>query len=101
MILAALGNTCSPPAVFNLAGPEVLNVREVCERMARQMEREVTFDGQPQQNALLFDGSKALARWGRPRVNAEQLIEWTADWVMRGQPDFAKPTHFDSRNGQF
>ncbi len=101
MILASLGAVESPPAWFNLTGPEILSVREVSLQLARQMGRDVTFVNQPASDALLVDGSNAIARWGQPRVDAKQLIEWTADWVMRGQADFNKPTHFESRDGRF
>jgi hypothetical protein len=36
-----------------------------------------------------------------PRVDADQLIAWVADWVSRGGRSFNKPTHFESRDGKF
>jgi hypothetical protein len=36
-----------------------------------------------------------------PRVSAEQMIHWIADWVARGGADLGKPTHFESRDGKF
>jgi hypothetical protein len=40
-------------------------------------------------------------RLGRPRVAADTLIEWVADWVSRGGRCLDKPTHFESREGRF
>jgi hypothetical protein len=30
-----------------------------------------------------------------------QLVEWVAEWVRRGGADLGKPTHFESRDGNF
>jgi hypothetical protein len=29
------------------------------------------------------------------------MLDWTADWVMRGQPSLGKPTHFETRDGKY
>jgi hypothetical protein len=39
--------------------------------------------------------------FGRPRVDADQMIAWIADWVARGGTTLAKPTHFQERSGRF
>ena len=36
-----------------------------------------------------------------PRVNAEQMIAWIADWLARGGETLGKPTHFEVRDGKF
>ena len=51
--------------------------------------------------ALLSNPRRALERFGRPRVDAEQLLQWVADWAMRDGPTLNKPTHFESREGKF
>ena len=43
----------------------------------------------------------AVGQAGQPRVNAEQLIEWVADWVKRGGQNLGKPTHFEVRDGKY
>ena len=29
------------------------------------------------------------------------MVQWIADWVMRGGESLGKPTHFESRDGRF
>jgi hypothetical protein len=49
----------------------------------------------------LSNGQKAYQLFGRPRVSAEQMMVWIADWVSRGGDTLAKPTHFEDRSGRF
>jgi hypothetical protein len=34
-------------------------------------------------------------------VSAATLIQWVAEWLMRGGRTLNKPTHFESRDGRF
>lgn len=99
--LASLGRTQSPPWVVNLAGPELLSVREVCKEFGRRMGKAARFTGQEAGEALLSNASQAQALWGKPRISAAQLLDWVAAWTMRGGPTLGKPTHFASRDGRF
>jgi nucleoside-diphosphate-sugar epimerase len=101
MTLALFDHVSSPPLVVNVAGPEELAVRETCETFGRLMGRSVKFTGNEARDALLSNGSLGRSLLGNPRVGASQLIEWTADWVMRGGESLDKPTHFESRDGRF
>jgi dTDP-4-dehydrorhamnose reductase len=101
MSLMALICATAPPQVLNVTGPEELRVRAVTEEFARLMDRPVTFVGMEAGDALLSDASRAFALFGRPRVNARQLIEWMADWTMRGGDTLGKATKFDVRDGRF
>ena len=101
MALAALAHTSSPPLVVNLAGGEELSVREVCTELAKLMGVDVSFVGGEASEALLSNGSRARALLGEPRVDARRLLEWTADWALRGGASLDKPTHFESRTGRF
>jgi nucleoside-diphosphate-sugar epimerase len=101
MTLALLDHVSSPPLVVNIAGPEELGVRETCETFGRRLARPVKFTGNEAADALLSNGSLGRSLLGNPRVSASQLIDWTADWVMRGGESLDKPTHFESRDGRF
>jgi nucleoside-diphosphate-sugar epimerase len=99
--LRALEHCASPPKLVNVTGPELLSVREVCEQFGRLMNRPVRFTGNEPDTALLSDARLGLSLWGQPRVSADRLIEWVADWVARGGRSLGKPTHFESRDGIF
>jgi nucleoside-diphosphate-sugar epimerase len=101
MALAALARTASPPVVLNLAGAEELSVRATCSDLARLMGVDVSFTGGEAHDALLSNGARARALVGAPRVDAARLLVWTADWTLRGGESLGKPTHFESRTGQF
>ncbi len=101
MSIAALADANTPPFVVNVAGPECLCVRETSQQFGRLMDRSVRFVGSARDTALLNNASKAYEKYGHPRVSADQLVAWTADWVQREQPTLSKPTHFQVRNGKF
>jgi nucleoside-diphosphate-sugar epimerase len=101
MTLRALDHTASPPRVFNMTGPEVLRVRDVCVRFGERFGVAPRFAGMEGDTALLSDATAGLAALGPPRVSADELIEWVAGWVKSGGRLLNKPTHFESRDGKF
>ena len=101
MALQALAHASCPPLLLNLTGPELLSVRGVGEQFGKLMGKRVQFKGTENATALLSNAERAFQLLGQPRILAEQMIRWTADWVMRGQPTLGKPTHFESRSGKF
>jgi nucleoside-diphosphate-sugar epimerase len=101
MSLESLRYAASPPNVINVTGPELLSVRQLAEEFAKRFGRPVRFDGTESSDALLSNASKAYELFGRPRVSAQQNIDWIADWVRRGETTLAKPTHFEDRAGSF
>lgn len=101
MALQAFDLAATPPAIINLTGPEVLRVRDVAEQFGTLMGKSPQFTGVESNTALLSNAQPVLQRFGGPRVSAEQLIHWTADWVMHDGPTLGKPTHFESREGKF
>ncbi len=101
LTLSTLPDCGLPPTIVNVAGPDVLHVRNVCERLAERMGTVARFVGEESDRALLNDGRRAHARYGEPAVSIERLLDWTADWVQRGGPTLGKPTRFESRDGKF
>jgi nucleoside-diphosphate-sugar epimerase len=101
MTLRCFDHAASPPLALNLTGPEVLNVRETCEKLGKLLGREPVFIGAEAPTALLSNAGRALSLFGRPRVTADQLLGWVAAWVLRGGPTLDKPTHFEARDGRF
>ena len=61
----------------------------------------MVFAGKEADDALLSNAGLMVRRYGPPRVPTSRVIEWTADWVMRGGASHGKPTHFETRDGKF
>lgn len=101
MMLQAMADANDPPFVVNIAGPEIFAVRDVCLRFGELMKKQVAFVGQPADTALLNNGSFGHGRYGMPRVTLECLQRWIADWLLRGNAVWNKPTRFEVRNGKF
>jgi nucleoside-diphosphate-sugar epimerase len=101
MSLQALACASDPPLVINIAGPELLSVRRIAEKFGERWQKPVQFTGAESEDALLSNAHKAGELFGHPRVSAEQMITWIADWVARGGETLSKPTHFEDRAGRF
>jgi nucleoside-diphosphate-sugar epimerase len=101
MTLVALRHARSPARILNLAGPEIVATRDLCQQLAQRMQRTVQCVGRESELALLNNGQHGHELLGRPLVTTEQMLEWTADWVARGGATLGKPTQFQVRSGQF
>jgi len=101
MSLESLRCASAPPNVINLTGPELLSVRRVAEEFAKRFGKPARFEGVESDDALLSNARKSHELFGPPRVRAEQIIDWIADWIRRGGTTLAKPTHFEERVGHF
>jgi nucleoside-diphosphate-sugar epimerase len=101
MAMRALDHVAAPARVLNITGPELLSVRAVCERLGQLLNRRVTFTGTEAPTAFLNNARRGLELLGSPRVSADQLLEWVADWVRRGGRLLDKPTHFQGRDGRY
>ena len=69
--------------------------------LARLLSVDVPFTGREAADARAQQRARGRALFGTPRVDAAQLLAWTADWVARGGESLGKPTHFESRAGHF
>ena len=99
--LATLSSTAVPPFVINVTGPECISIREVAKRFGELMHKQPALTGQEAATALLSNAQRAIGMFGASRVNLNQLIQWIADWTMRGGVLLGKPTHFEVRDGKF
>ena len=99
--LCALPDTASPPMLLNVAGPERLCVRAVCEEFGRLLGKPVQFTGVEAADALLNNAQESYRRYGPTQVTAQQMMRWIARWISQDRPTLGKPTHFESRNGAF
>lgn len=101
MTLQAFGHAAAPPKAINVTGRKIMSVREVALRLGELMGRPAEIIGEESPDALLSNASMAHQLFGPPSVDESKLIEWIADWTVRGGPTLEKPTHFEVRNGKF
>lgn len=101
MALASFALAASPPFVLNVTGPELLRCREVAARFGELFGVPVTIEGTEAPSALLNDASQAFRLFGQPRVLVDELMPWIAEWIQQGGTHWGKPTHYESRDGQF
>ena len=101
MALNSLAHTSTPPRVVNISGSEILRVREVCVEFASLMNKNVSCTGEEADDALLNNASSSYSLIGEPSTTTQDMIRWTAEWVMRGGASLGKATHFESRDGTF
>jgi hypothetical protein len=87
--------------VINITGPELLSVRWVAEEFGKRLNKPVAFDSEESSDALLSNAQKSYQLFGRPRVSAQQIMDWIAEWVSKSGTTLAKPTLFEERAGRF
>jgi nucleoside-diphosphate-sugar epimerase len=101
MSLLALSHASTPPLVLNITGPEMLSFARIAEKFGELLHKPVHFEGAELEDALVNNAGKAIELFGYPRVSIMQLLPGIADWVTRGGETLRKPTHFESRAGDF
>jgi nucleoside-diphosphate-sugar epimerase len=101
MTLQAFGRCDSPPFVVNVAGPETLSVRRICEQLGELLGKRPTFSGTEGTEALLSNGQLGHQLFGYPSVSIRQLCQWIAAWLKDGGDVLDKPTRFQVRDGKF
>ena len=99
--LQCLGKTSSPPEILNVTGPECLSVRDLAERLGDLLGKTPQFVGEEEPTAWLSDASKSIEWFGPPTVSLEEMLVATAEWVRQGGASLGKPTHFETRDGNY
>ena len=101
MTLAAFDRCATPAAVFNMTGPELLDVRGVCDEFGRLFGKQVHYRGEIGEDALLSNCSLSEQHFAPPRIPAAELIEAVAVWIQQDGARLGKPTKFEQRDGRF
>jgi len=99
--LRALLHAESPARKLNVTGPEIVWVKQTALRLGALLGKEPLFEGEEGADALLSDAAQAIELFGPPRVSAETLIEWQAQWLLAGGRTLSKHTHFEERGGSY
>lgn len=101
MTLQSLAHAASPPFVINIAGPETLRVRDLCAQLGTLLGKPPHFTGNEASDALLSNSQLSQRLFGLPRVSTDQLLRWTAQWLLHNGELLDKPTKFQVRDGSF
>jgi nucleoside-diphosphate-sugar epimerase len=101
MILQSLKYCQSPANVLNITGPEILSVRDVAIQFGKHFKVQPEFIGKEAETALLSNANESFGLFGYPKVSAETMIAWIADWISHEGALLNKPTHFEVRDGKY
>jgi nucleoside-diphosphate-sugar epimerase len=99
--IQALPLAASPPFVVNITGSDTLSVRAAALELGRLLRRDPEFVGREAPDALLSATTRAQELFGPPSVSTATLIEWVAEWMLRGGRTLGKATHFEERGGRY
>lgn len=99
--LRCLRHCTTPTSPINVSGPECLRVRDLAARFGERFGMKPVFTGREAATAWLTETTRAQRLFGKPLVDIDRMIAWTADWVARDMPSYGKPTKFEVRDGRY
>jgi nucleoside-diphosphate-sugar epimerase len=99
--LRCLAYCDTPTSPINVSGHEIFAVRDLAAKFGALFGREPVIVSKEEPTAWLTNTSQAVQLFGLPIVDTEQLISWTADWVVRSMPSLGKPTKYEVRDGRY
>jgi len=101
MILRALALAAVPVQALNLTGPDTLCVRSLAHRFGELLGKSPQITGNEAETALLNNPARACSLLGLPPTPLETMMRWVARWVQIGGRQLGKPTHFETRSGNY
>jgi nucleoside-diphosphate-sugar epimerase len=99
--LEAFSLVKSPVEFLNLTGPGKHRVRDLADGLGRRLGVAPKFSGDEGAVALLNDASRCHEAFGLPELDAEQMMDLVAQWLLSGGRTLGKPTKFQVRDGKF
>ena len=97
--LRCLAHCTVPTSPINVSGPETISIRVLAQEFGTRLGRTARIVGSEAATAWLTNTAAADELFGPPSVPLAQMIDWTADWILRGLPTLDKPTRFEVRDG--
>jgi hypothetical protein len=89
-----------PPRILNVTGDKI-RIRDIANGFGKLMGRKPEFSGTEAPTALLSNNAVMKSIFGTPPTSIEQMLRWITDWIIRGGKLLDKPTHYETRDGQF
>lgn len=99
--LRSLELCASPPQILNVTGPETISAKRVAEFFAQRFKRQVTFQSEEADLALLNNASLCHKLLGYPEVSLGALLEMVAHWIESGGASLNKPTKYEVTDGRY
>jgi nucleoside-diphosphate-sugar epimerase len=101
MIIRSLGLAAVPPMALNLVGSRHYSIRATALHFGELMSKPVHLTGVEAETAFLSNNQQLQALLGEPATPVEDVMRWTAGWVMADGRLLNKPTHFEVRDGGY
>lgn len=101
MILRTIQYCESPAKHLNISGAETISVAKIAKQFGAIMGKDVKLIGKEADSALLVDVNQGHNLLGKPTVDLDQVIKWTANWVGNNKRLLGKATHFEVRDGKY
>lgn len=99
--IRSLLHTGNPAVKMNITGPETVSIRYAAEELGKLLGKNVVFEGEESEKAILSNASQAIKTFGYPSVSLKTMIQWQAEWILLGGRALNKPTHFEERKGKY
>ncbi|MDB5390572.1 MAG: dependent epimerase/dehydratase family protein [Planctomycetaceae bacterium] len=99
--IQCLDFTSSPAAILNVTGRQRVSIRELAQQFGRLFGREPQITQHEAPTALLSDATRSFDLFGPVTVSLDEMVTATANWVSLGGRSLGKPTHFETRDGQY
>ena len=101
MILRSIQYCESPAKHLNISGAETISVAKIAKQFGEIMGTEVKLKGVEADSALLVNVSQGHKLLGKPTVDLDEVIRWTANWIGNNKRLLGKATHFEVRDGKY
>ena len=101
MILRSIQYCESPAKHLNISGAETISVAKIAKQFGKIMGTEVKLKGVEADSALLVNVSQGHKLLGKPTVDLDEVIRWTANWIGNNKRLLGKATHFEVRDGKY
>ena len=76
-------------------------MRDIATQLGQRWGRAPQFNGRETETSLVVNPARLCEKLGTPPTQLDTMLNWTSQWVESGGRDLGKPTHFETRDGQY